>query len=74
MGRHAEGGHLRELRITESELTLQLQQFAGKQGNWGHLDIAGPAANFGKPWGCTSTEGTGFGVRTLVEVAKGLAQ
>lgn len=50
----------------------QLQQFAGKKGNWAHLDIAGPAANFSSPWGYTPTEGTGFGVRTLVKVAEQL--
>ncbi|TXT13824.1 uncharacterized protein COLE_00017 [Cutaneotrichosporon oleaginosum] len=50
-----------------------LQQFAGDKGNWAHLDIAGPAANFGSPWGYTPTEGTGFAVRTLVKVAEQLA-
>ncbi|BEJ00156.1 hypothetical protein CcaverHIS631_0500130 [Cutaneotrichosporon cavernicola] len=50
-----------------------LQQFAGDKGNWAHLDIAGPAANFGTPWGYTPTEGTGFAVRTMLKAAEQLA-
>ena len=37
---------------------------------WGHIDIAGPAFNTGSPWGFTSKEGTGFGLRTLVNLAE----
>lgn len=39
-----------------------------------HLDIAGPAWNGGSAWGEVPSGGTGFGVRTLVEYATGLAQ
>ncbi|TXT07359.1 hypothetical protein VHUM_03079 [Vanrija humicola] len=49
-----------------------LQQFAGDKNNWAHLDIAGPSANFGAPYGYTTAEGTGFGVRTLVKAAEHL--
>jgi leucyl aminopeptidase len=40
---------------------------------WAHLDIAGPSFNTGGSWGQTPPGGTGFGVSTLVEVARGLA-
>ena len=40
---------------------------------WAHLDIAGPAFENGAPWGHTSKGGTGFAVRTLVQVAEDLA-
>jgi leucyl aminopeptidase len=36
---------------------------------WAHLDIAGPAFNTSEAWGCTPKGGTGFAVRTLVQVA-----
>jgi leucyl aminopeptidase len=49
-----------------------LSHFAGDAGNWGHLDVAGPALNSGGPWGFTSAEGTGFALRTLVKVAEQL--
>ncbi|MDO5626939.1 MAG: leucyl aminopeptidase [Mobilicoccus sp.] len=38
---------------------------------WGHIDIAGPAFNDGGPYGYTVKGGTGFGVATLVEFARG---
>ncbi len=40
---------------------------------WAHLDIAGPAFENGAPWGYTPKGGTGFAVRTLVQVAEDLA-
>ncbi len=38
---------------------------------WGHLDIAGPAWHDGGAYGYTVKGGTGFGVPTLVEFARG---
>lgn len=38
---------------------------------WGHLDIAGPAFHEGGPYGYVGKGGTGFGVPTLVEFARG---
>ena len=53
-----------------------LREFVGAEGvetpKWGHLDIAGPAFNTGAPWGHTPKEGTGFALRTLVNVAEAL--
>jgi leucyl aminopeptidase len=39
---------------------------------WAHLDIAGPAFESSPPWGYTHKGGTGFAVRTLVQVAEDL--
>ena len=39
---------------------------------WAHLDIAGPAFENSPPWGYTHKGGTGFAVRTLVQVAEDL--
>lgn len=51
---------------------LFLNEYSG-DGDWAHLDIAGPAR-----WRETAGEyvkgGSGFAVRTLVEVARGLAE
>ena len=52
-----------------------LGEFVGKGKNgrpipWAHLDIAGPAFNDKAPWGYTPKQGTGFGVRTLVEIGR----
>lgn len=51
---------------------LFLKEYAG-DGDWAHLDIAGPAR-----WRETAGEqvkgGSGFGVRTLLELATGLAE
>jgi leucyl aminopeptidase len=51
---------------------LFLSEYAG-DGNWAHLDIAGPAR-----WRETSGEqvkgGSGFGVRTLLELATKLSE
>jgi leucyl aminopeptidase len=41
---------------------------------WAHLDIAGPAFNEEGPYGYTPAGGTGFAVRTLVELASELAR
>lgn len=41
---------------------------------WGHLDIAGPAFNEGSAWDYTPAGGTGAGVRTLVQLARGYAE
>jgi len=48
-----------------------LQEFVGDH-RWTHIDIAGPAFNERGPHGYTTTGGTGFGVATLVELARGL--
>ena len=47
---------------------LILQQFVSDDIPWVHLDIAGPARAESDD-GEVSTGGTGFGVRTLVELA-----
>jgi leucyl aminopeptidase len=41
---------------------------------WAHLDIAGPAHNEEGPYGYVPVGGTGFAVRTLVELATSLAR
>ena len=41
---------------------------------WAHLDIAGPAFNDGGVRGYTPTGGTGAGVRTIVRLARELAE
>jgi leucyl aminopeptidase len=40
---------------------------------WAHLDIAGPAFNKGGPAGHWTAGATGYGVTTLVELARSLA-
>ena len=42
---------------------------SGNQIDWVHLDIAAPAFNESAAYGCTPKGGTGFGVRSLVELA-----
>jgi leucyl aminopeptidase len=49
-----------------------LRKFVGTTP-WAHIDLAGPAFNEDSPYGHTSSGGTGFGVRTLVELAELLA-
>lgn len=49
-----------------------LRQFTGGLP-WAHLDIAGPAFNKGGPAGHWTSGGTGYGVATLVELARGLS-
>jgi leucyl aminopeptidase len=46
-----------------------LHAFA-KDTPWAHIDIAGPSHS-GKEHGYVPKEGTGFGVRTLVEFVRG---
>jgi leucyl aminopeptidase len=46
-----------------------LGQFVADGIDWAHLDIAGPAFNEGGASGYTPNGGTGYGVRTLVELA-----
>jgi leucyl aminopeptidase len=40
---------------------------------WAHLDIAGPAFNQGEAFGYTPKGGTGFAVRTLVQLVEDVA-
>ncbi len=49
-----------------------LREFIPEGTPWAHLDIAGPAFFDGKPYGYVSPGGTGFGVRTLIAVARSL--
>ena len=49
---------------------LILQQFVPDEVPWVHLDIAGPARAESDD-GEISKGGTGFGVRTLIELASG---
>ena len=51
---------------------LLLQEFAG-DGPWAHLDIAGPA-RAPETDGYAVKGGTGFGVRTIVELARRMAE
>lgn len=48
-------------------------EIKGNRVPWAHVDIAGPSFNEGSPWGYTPKEGTGFGVRTLLNVAENYA-
>ncbi len=52
--------------------TLLLEQFVGEVP-WAHLDIAGPAF-FSKAEHYIPKGGTGFGVRTIVELARSMAE
>ncbi|WP_040161018.1 leucyl aminopeptidase [Mobilicoccus massiliensis] len=47
------------------------KQAATRTQPWGHIDIAGPSFNEGGVYGYTGKGGTGFGVPTLVEFARG---
>ncbi len=49
-----------------------LREFVGEGVAWAHLDIAGPAWTDGGGSGYVSPGGTGFGVRTLVALARSL--
>ena len=51
---------------------LFLQEFVPAKAIWSHWDIAGTAFTT-SPWKYYKTGGTGWGVRTLVEVARSLA-
>ncbi len=50
-----------------------LSEFVADGQQWAHIDIAGPSYNSNSGWGYTPAAGTGVPVRTLVEVAEGLA-
>ena len=50
-----------------------LREFTGGLP-WAHLDIAGKEINTGGPYGHVPTGATGFGVTTLVEIARSLAE
>lgn len=50
-----------------------LREFVPGGQPWAHLDIAGPAFSTESPRGATPSGGTGFGVATLVELARRLA-
>jgi leucyl aminopeptidase len=49
-----------------------LRSFVG-ESQWAHLDIAGPAFNEDSPYAYVPVGGTGFAVRTLVQLASDLA-
>ncbi|GAA3709632.1 leucyl aminopeptidase [Microlunatus aurantiacus] len=49
-----------------------LREFVGEGVAWAHVDIAGPAWTDGGGSGYVSPGGTGFGVRTLVALARSL--
>ena len=53
--------------------SIFLREFVADSQRWAHLDIAGPAYNGYGPWGCTPKGGTGFAVRTLVQLAEDMA-
>ncbi|MGZ4611530.1 MAG: leucyl aminopeptidase, partial [Actinomycetes bacterium] len=50
-----------------------LREFVEPGRRWAHLDIAGPAYNESGPFGYTPKGGTGFAVRTLVQLVEDLA-
>ena len=50
-----------------------LREFVPEGTPWAHLDIAGPAFHDKKPYGYVSAGGTGAGVRTLIALARSLA-
>jgi leucyl aminopeptidase len=52
---------------------LFLKEFVGEGVPWAHLDIAGPAFNESAPYGYTPNGGTGYAVRTLVQLAQDAA-
>jgi leucyl aminopeptidase len=50
-----------------------LKEFVPDGLTWAHLDIAGPAFNVGKPYGYTSSGGTGVPVRNLLAILEYIA-
>ena len=50
-----------------------LREFVAEGTPWAHLDIAGPAFHDGEPYGYVVAGGTGVGVRTLIALARELA-
>ncbi len=53
---------------------LFLKEFVPDGTRWAHLDIAGPSWCEGAPHGYTHKGGTGFAVRTLVQLAQDMAE
>ena len=51
-----------------------LREFVPEGTPWAHLDIAGPAFHDKKPYGYVAAGGTGAGVRTLIALARSLAE
>ena len=51
-----------------------LQEFVRDGDRWAHLDIAGPSWNAGTAYDYVAKGGTGSGVRTLVALARRLAE
>lgn len=47
-----------------------LQRFAPQGVPYAHFDLAGPAFNMGEPYDGVPAGGTGYGVRTLIEVLR----
>lgn len=52
---------------------LFLQEFVAKDASWAHLDIASAANNDGSPYSVYPAGATGVMIRTLVQMAKNLA-
>ncbi|MGN6172863.1 MAG: leucyl aminopeptidase [Streptosporangiaceae bacterium] len=52
---------------------LFLREFVPPGVRWAHLDIAGPSYNDGSPHGYTPKGGTGAATRTLVQIARDMA-
>jgi leucyl aminopeptidase len=52
---------------------LFLQEFVSKDASWAHLDIASAANNDGSPYSVYPAGATGVMIRTLVQMAKNLA-
>ena len=50
-----------------------LREFIPEGTPWAHCDIAGPAFHDGAPYGYIAPGGTGFGVRTLIALARKLS-
>jgi leucyl aminopeptidase len=53
--------------------SIFLREFVPDSQRWAHLDIAGPAYNGYGAWGYTPKGGTGYAVRTLVQIAEDMA-
>lgn len=49
-----------------------LREFVPEEMPWAHLDIAGPAFNADEAYDYVPSGGTGFGVRTLIALARSL--
>ena len=50
-----------------------LRDFVDRGTRWAHVDIAGPAYHETAPFGYTPKGGTGFAVRTLVQLVEDMA-